>query len=160
MSDVTISVNFLRWRRLMLELKRRGGGRRESGAFLLGLRDGQSLRVKDVVYYDDLDPNALDQGYVNFHADGFSALWSHCRKARLDVLADIHTHPGGNTSQSELDRTNPMMAERGHLALIVPHFAAGPWWSKRGISLFEYEANYRWKDLSGALPSRLCLTVF
>lgn len=160
MSNAALSINFLRWRRLMLELKRRGGGRRESGAFLLGRRSLTELRVTDVAYYDDLDPHSLDQGYVNFQAVGFSALWAHCRKVKLDVMADIHTHPGDNTSQSELDRTNPMMAERGHLALIVPNFAAGPWWTRQGTSLFEYEANYRWTNLTKELSRRLVVTVF
>lgn len=160
MSSAVLSINFLRWRRLMRELKQRGSGRRESGAFLLGRRTPSELRVTDVAYYDDLDPHSLDQGYVNFQAVGFSALWSHCRKVKLDVLADIHTHPGGNTSQSELDRTNPMMAERGHLALIVPNFASGPWWSRQGTSLFEYEANYRWTNLTKEMSWRLVVTVF
>lgn len=159
MSSDALSINFLRWRSLMLELKRRGGGQRESGAFLLGTRSPSCLRVRGVAYYDDLDPHSLDEGYVHFKAVGFSALWAHCRKVKMDVLADIHTHPGTNTSQSELDRTNPMMAEAGHLALIVPKFASGPWWNIEGVSLFEYESKYRWRDLSRELQARLKITI-
>lgn len=50
--------------------------------------------------------------------------------------------------QSPADRDNPMVAERGHLALIVPEFArrrVGP--SELGI--YEYEGDHRWRDLTG-----------
>ena len=40
----------------------------------------------------------------------------------LEVVADVHTHPGG-VGQSQTDRDNPMIPEVGHVALIVPNFA-------------------------------------
>jgi proteasome lid subunit RPN8/RPN11 len=43
----------------------------------------------------------------------------------MEVLADVHTHPGLDSSQSETDRTHPMISESGHVALIVPSYAKG-----------------------------------
>lgn len=132
------------WRAGLAELRRRGGGRRESGAFLLGTRDGERRAVSRFVFYDDLDPRSLDTGIVVFDGAGYGPLWRMCREAGLQVVADVHTHPGV-ARQSPADRDNPMVAERGHLALIVPEFVrrrVGP--SELGI--YEYEGDHRWRD--------------
>ena len=135
------------WRAGLTELHRRGGGRRESGAFLLGSRDGARRGIDRFVFYDDLDPGSLDTGIVVFDGAGYGPLWRMCRETGLQVVADVHTHPGV-ARQSPADRDNPMVAERGHLALIVPEFAqrrVGP--SELGI--YEYEGDHRWRDLTG-----------
>ncbi len=140
------------WRAGLDELHRRGGGRRESGAFLLGSRDGDRCRVNRFVFYDDLDPHSLDTGIVIFDGVGYGPLWRMCRETGLQVVADVHTHPG-IARQSPSDRDNPMVAERGHLALIVPEFArrrVGP--SELGI--YEYEGDHRWRDRTGKKASK------
>ena len=49
------------WRHLKAKLRERGRHCcRESGAFLLGHREGGTARIVDFVLYDDLDPHALD----------------------------------------------------------------------------------------------------
>ncbi len=135
------------WRAGLTELRRRGDGRRESGAFLLGSRDGERRAISRFVFYDDLDPGSLDTGIVVFDGVGYGPLWRMCRETGLQVVADVHTHPG-ISRQSSADRDNPMVAERGHLALIVPEFArrrVGP--SELGI--YEYEGDHRWCDHTG-----------
>lgn len=126
------------WRRLVGELRRRGQGRRESGAFLLGVRRGEIAFVRDFICYDDLDPNALDKGYVTFHSQGLKALWAQCRSRQMDVIADVHTHPGPNTRQSELDQRHPMIPVNGHIALIVPNFGNTVQWQLDGVGVHEY----------------------
>ena len=59
------------WRRLIKDLRRRGHGHRESGAFLLGTRGPKQDVVRAYVCYDDLDPQALDTGIVIFGSAGF-----------------------------------------------------------------------------------------
>jgi proteasome lid subunit RPN8/RPN11 len=132
----------------MRELARRGSGSRESGAFLLGQVDRRGRReVQRFAYYDDLDPHALDTGIVVFHASGYSALWRLCEETGLAVVADVHTHPHG-ARQSEPDRKNPMIAQRGHVAVIVPDFAQrvtrGP-----ELGIYEYQGAHQWTDYSG-----------
>src|SRR6266404_8581 len=57
------SCSWLLWMRLLRNLRSRGNGTRESGAFLLGHReDANRCRVVDYLLYDDIDPHALDSG--------------------------------------------------------------------------------------------------
>ncbi len=112
------------WANLGAELGRRAGGLRESGAFLLAQR-GTGRHVTRVEYFDDLDPAALNGGVV-LRAGAFSKLWDLCDREDLRVVGDIHTHPTGWVSQSDIDRANPLIARAGHVALIAPNLAARP----------------------------------
>jgi proteasome lid subunit RPN8/RPN11 len=130
----------------MAELHRRTSHRHESGAFELGHERGGRREATDVVYYDDLDPAAYASGVCILKADAFSKLWAMCRARALTVVADIHTHPGG-AFHSKADRSNPMVARSGHIAIIVPDFAAPPVrYDKLGI--YEYQGDHRWTDRS------------
>lgn len=142
------------WEAGQAELRRRGGGRRESGAFLLGSIHGRRRRVERFVYYDDLDPCALDSGIVALDGSAYGPLWSLCRRTGLSVVADVHTHPR-RAFFSEADRAHPMVDEPGHLALVLPDFAAtscsrgdmGTW------ALYEYGGvgpggRHEWIDLA------------
>jgi proteasome lid subunit RPN8/RPN11 len=140
-----------RWTGLLAELDQRGERQHEAGAFLLGARSGDLREVQDVVFYDDLEPDAYNSGVCILHAPAFAVLWSMCRARGLTVVGDIHTH-GEGASQSEADRTNPMVAREGHIAIIVPNFAMGhP--PRETLSVFEYRGNHAWTDHSGA-PAR------
>jgi proteasome lid subunit RPN8/RPN11 len=110
------------WDALITELGRRGAGRRESGAFLLCDRNGDPRRVTRVVYFDDLDPACLT-GAIEFDGLAYSKLWDICDAEDRRVVGDIHTHPGPSVRQSGIDAENPMIAQSGHIALIVPDYA-------------------------------------
>jgi proteasome lid subunit RPN8/RPN11 len=109
------------WETILLDLQRRGRGEVESGGFLLGVRHGDGCLVREFLAYDDVDPNAL-QGAILFDGSRMDVVWDRCRQQKLEVVADVHTHPGGY-GQSSIDRANPMIPERGHIALIIPNFA-------------------------------------
>jgi hypothetical protein len=140
------------WVRLVRSMWRRGGKRRESGAFLLGTRATAGRdRVRAFALYDDLDPHALDTGVVVFAPSGFGALWALCCRLGYEVLADAHTHANDDTRQSEADRLNPMIPEDGHVALILPKFA-GTWgWKFRDVSIYEYAGDYQWRNWSRSI---------
>lgn len=134
------------WRTAMTELDRRGARRHEAGVFFLGsMINGQRL-VEDLVFYDDLDANAYQTGVCVLHAPAFAHLWSICRERKLTVVADAHTH-GGVAIQSESDRTNPMVARSGHVAIIVPNFAIAPV-PMGQLGIYEYQGNHTWSDRS------------
>ena len=78
-SDLRIAR--MTWLSLVWQLRRRGGGGRESGAFLLGPRMGG--RVSSFVCYDDLDPRSLDTGIIRFDGRGYVPLWKRCRDLSL-----------------------------------------------------------------------------
>lgn len=113
-----------RWDELIRELRQRGRGERESGAFLLA-RAGARARntVARIVYFDDVDPTCLTGG-ITIQSSGFTALWKICAEHSLRVIGDVHTHPSHFVNQSDIDQANPMIATRGHVAVIVPDFAS------------------------------------
>lgn len=139
MASAAFQVSRRRWRQMFAELDRRGGRRRESGAFLLADADGS--RVRAVVYYDDLDADCLTGG-VSFASAGFTALWQICAQRRLRVVADIHTHPGPGVGQSDIDATNPMISTRGHVAIIAPEYGRPARVDECGVHI--YLGSHRW----------------
>ena len=144
------------WLVLMGELRRRGRGKTESGAFLLGKREGGRRLFETCVFYDDLDANAYRTGVCVLYADAFEKLWGLCRATGVQVLADVHTHEG-DAVQSKADRCNPMVARPGHLALIVERFASAPVRRHR-MGLYRYEGSHAWTDLSGWRSRRVLKT--
>ena len=147
-----ILCNTAVWCAGVKELKRRAGGQRESGAFLLG-SIGKVRRIEEFVFYDDIDPNALRNGIVEIDGRQLGDLWVHCRKTGRPVVADIHVHPR-DFRQSDTDRANPIMAEEGHIAIILPYFAAQAT-SPGGIGVYEYLGSRQWRDRSFDRPSPL-----
>jgi proteasome lid subunit RPN8/RPN11 len=134
------------WFELLAELRRRGGGYREAGAFLLGTRSETGERtVSAFILYDDVDPDAL-RGFILFDGSKMDRVWDRCAKLGMQVVADVHTHPGGH-GQSSTDQENPMIPERGHLALIVPNFADRNY-RPGEIGIFEFRGRDGWVDHS------------
>lgn len=138
-----LSCSRLLWRRLMNDLRVHGRhGSRESGAFLLGNRHRGRARIVDFVLYDELDPRCLESGIVHFDGHHFGALWNLCKQRGLMVVADVHTHPNG-AQQSSSDQAHPMITRPGHLALIIPRFAASPV-RLTDVGIYCYLGNKRW----------------
>ena len=133
------------WFDLIGELRRRGAGRRESGAFLLAATG--SRRVQRAAYYDDLCPGCLDEGFIVFENSGYVNLTQLCQSMGLCVVADVHTHPGAWTNQSEADREHPMMPRSGHIALIIPSFARSNRHNLRGVGAYLYSGDGCWSDI-------------
>ena len=132
------------WRELIATLRKRGKGRsRESGAFLLGHRDGVRARIVGFVPYDALDPHCLDTGIVRFDGRFFGSLWELCKRLGVTVVADVHTHPG-SSDQSISDQNHPMISRSGHIALILPRFAAEPL-LLHDIGMYVYQGAKNWR---------------
>jgi proteasome lid subunit RPN8/RPN11 len=142
--EYRINCSSRRWRWIVSELERRGGRQHEAGVFLLGFEHGKRREVTEAVFYDDLDPDAYASGVCVLQGDAFAKLWAMCRKKQLTVVADVHTHPGA-AFQSMSDKTNPMVARAGHVAIIVPNFAAGPLRAHQ-LGIYEYRGNHEWID--------------
>lgn len=149
-----ITIPILLWRRLIIQLRRRGQGRSESGAFLLAPQNAIANRVTAFVCYDELDPDAYQGGAIEFHAVGHAALWEHCKNSNLRVIADVHTHPGRGVGQSCIDQRNPMIPLKGHTALIVSNFAHTRWWTLDEVGVYEYLGNFKWGSHAVASGNR------
>ena len=163
-SDPTIStirLPVLVWARLIFDLRRRGAGKGESGAFLFGREGENPPRVIAYVCYDDFDPDAYQNGAIAFHAVGYAALWKHCKENKLEVLADVHTHPGFDVHQSGIDQRHPMLPVTGHTAMIIANYANTAWWSLRAVGIYEYLGNFRWcAHTASEQPPRIKLTLW
>ena len=148
------------WARALADLRRRGRGRGESGAFLLGATNDDT-RIRRYLCYDDLDPHAYQSGAIAFHAAGYAALWRYCRERQFQVLGDVHTHPGADVRQSPIDQRHPMVPMQGHTAIIVPNYGRTPWWSLKNIGVYEYLGEFKWRTRGPAEhPRRLKLSIW
>lgn len=127
-------------------LRERGRGHRDSGGFLLGRRVDGLRTIEAFLPYDDVDPHAL-QGAILFDGSKMDVVWDLCRREGLEVIADVHTHPGGGVGQSRTDRDNPMIPEVGHVAIIVPNFADRTYLPGE-IGIYEYRGRRQWTDRS------------
>ena len=117
-------------------------------------RDGSRRpQVVAVAYYDDLDPGCLTGG-ITFTADGYTALAALCRRDGLQVVADIHTHPGRNVRQSPTDAAHPMTALPGHIALIAPHYARGAT-SPADLGVHVLQTGGQWQSAYGRDAARI-----
>jgi len=138
------------WSAGVAELARRTRGEsRESGAYLLGRsrRDG-SKEILEFIFYDDIDPAALDTGVVIIRQTALPRLWALCRARGYGVIADVHVHPYG-FGQSASDKANPVMPRAGHIALILPDFARnGP--APGSIGMYEFLGEGAWAEHSRA----------
>lgn len=136
------------WERLVGELHgRTEGERHESGAFLLGHHTEQGRRVTDVLYFDDLHPDVHARGVVELPAAAFRTLWAIVRARGLQVVADVHVHPH-SAGQSWIDRQNPLIATRGHVAIILPNFAR-PRIRRWSVGMYVYEGDHQWQAVGG-----------
>jgi hypothetical protein len=116
-------------------------------------RRGKTSRVSRVVYFDDLDPDCLN-GAIHFHGEAYGKLWNICDRESMRVLADIHTHPGEWVGQSSIDAENPMVAKRGHLALIAPNLATRAV-APAAVGVHEYRGEEGWVSSFGRAAERL-----
>lgn len=139
------------WMAMIEELGQRGHGGRESGAFLLTDRAGDRRTVTRVVYLDDLDPACLTGG-IEFHGLAYSKLWDICDADQRVVIGDAHTHPGCSVLQSNIDAQNPMVAQKGHVALIIPDFAARPV-QPHEVGVHQYDGG-GWQSWTGREAAR------
>jgi proteasome lid subunit RPN8/RPN11 len=144
--DHRLSCSSRLWKQLLRDLRARGGGRRESGAFLLGLKAGERRYITHYVLYDDLDPHSLDTGIVTFNGQHYGKLWAICRERQESVVGDVHVHPG-LSHQSQSDRDHPMLSVAGHLSLIIPHFARTPV-QRREIGIYRYRHDGGWDTIN------------
>lgn len=146
MANEQIQIPVLTWRRLVGELAERGAGIRETGAFLMGKKGDEGRSVVDYLCYDDLDRRALTHGIVEFHRGGFSKLWDICKDRNLQVLADVHTHPTRDVRQSYIDKANPMLPVRGHVALILPKYGRSSKWTLTPAGIYRFAGGGRWDN--------------
>lgn len=144
MCKARFEISKQKWSELINQLKVGGNGINESGAFLLASK-GTNV-ISDFICYDQLDPTCYDSKIIVFQTAGYRILWEYCLKNNLIVVADVHTHPHKWIGQSLADMQHPMILQKGHIALIVPNYANGRIHSLRGVGVYEYQGENKWKS--------------
>lgn len=140
------------WDGLVAQLHARTGGEtHESGAFLLGQMTEHGRRVSEVLYFDDLHPEVHARGVVDLPAAAFRRLWAIVRERGVQVVGDVHVHPH-SARQSLIDRQNPLIAMRGHVAIILPNFAR-PRIRRWSVGVYVYEGDHQW-EMGGGCGQR------
>jgi len=133
---------------LVADLARSGAGVVESGAFLLGTLDSDERHVTGYLPYEAVASQSRRRpAYVAFTAEEMARAWDYCYRSKVQVVADVHTHPAG-PMQSLSDRAHPIVSLAGHVALIVPHFALhNP--QPADLGVHQFLGGGRWRSLFG-----------
>ena len=117
---------------MVTELGDRGHGEIESGAFLLADRAGDQAHRDPGRLPRRPRPELPDRRHPLRRPRLQQAVGHLRRREATVVIGDVHTHPGRGVHQSGIDAGNPMIAQEGHVALIVPDFAKHPIGAERG----------------------------
>lgn len=144
-AEPRLSMDRELWAELTHELHRRTEDCHESGAFLLGDIQVSERRATKAVYYDDIEPKAYERGICTLGSCAFARLWGLCADSGLSVVADVHVH-FSSARQSRIDARNPMIAQPGHLALILPNLARPPI-HLGSVGIYEYLGSHQWRSL-------------
>lgn len=134
---------------LVADLARSGAGVAESGAFLLGTLDREERQVTGYLPYEAVAAQSRRRhAYVAFTAEEMARAWDYCYRHKVQVVADVHTHPAGPI-QSLSDRAHPIVSLVGHVALIVPHFALRKP-QPADLGVHQFLGGGRWRSLFDA----------
>lgn len=142
------------WLSLIIGLRKRAQGTRESGGFLLTYPN--SSVINEIAFYDQFDKKVSETGIIQFK--GAVKLYKYLALNKKIIAMDIHTHPTKDTRQSISDKKHPMVRIPGHIAMIAPKFASDYTMMPKDCSIYEYCGGYEWKKFErNGLPLKLTL---
>jgi len=119
--------------------------------------DGYRLADIGIVTTLTIPRAELAPGYFRVPADAMSAAGQHLRLFEMSRLAQVHTHPSGETGHSPTDDQLAYSQRRGSLSIVLPHHAA------RRPSIAEGALHVRgelgWRRLNAAEAAEQVLIV-
>ena len=109
----------------------------------------------EVVFLDDF-PGV--EGFARFHKvsrEAVTALFRYLQQKNLQLIADVHSHPGTWVGLSEIDMEHPLEFRVGFLSLVLPSYAT-PKPDIGTVGVHEYIGNMEWETLTPeAVPTRI-----
>ena len=136
------------WERTWAGLRSRGDGEREAACIWAGTRGPDVWKVDEVLFFDAFDGGA--EAGLLFHVtsrEATTSLFALLRERRLQIIADVHTHPADWVDLSLTDAAHPIEYRIGLLALVLPNFAEdAPELSIVGVH--EYLGSGAWRRLT------------
>ena len=124
----------------------RTGGRQrcETVVLWLGRRNGDIAEV-----YEAYRPEQqVDIDYFRILPEGMRALMSRLRQTRMQILAQVHSHPEA-AFHSRADDHWAIVRHEGALSLVVPDFAAGTSddnFAEKAVA-FRLDTDNAWKEV-------------
>ncbi len=134
------------WEKTVHGLRKRSGGRRESGCLWVGKRE-QTWLIQDAFFLDDFPGTKRHSQFHRTPRSAISMMFEMLREKEYQIIADIHTHPSFWVGLSEVDKRNPIEYRVGLIAMIFPYFARRDC-SFKNIGVHEYLGVHKWRDLS------------
>lgn len=144
-SHLHIPLNL--WEQVHLLLRDRSAGQRESGAVILGTGNSTKARIASKVlgYHELCDDRATDV-FVELSEAGKLKLYSQLEREKLQLVAMVHTHPGGWVGLSPIDQANQLSSRVGFWSIVLPHFGKQPW--DLDLVGFHIRQNRGWHQLA------------
>lgn len=128
-------------------LKERSSGEVEALCIWAGKRDGNGSRVQEVMFLDSI--NGVE-AYPLFHRisrEATAEIFKYLSSKKLQIIADVHTHPDEWVGLSKIDREHPLEYRVGFTSLVLPHFGdVEP--SISGLGMHRYLGNLKWHELT------------
>lgn len=155
MNKPEILISTTQWKETWAGLKIRGQESREALCVWAGDRKSQPWKVLEVVFLDDF-PGV--EGFARFHRvsrEAVTALFRCLHQKNLQLIADVHSHPGSWVGLSDIDMEHPLEFRVGFLSLVLPSYAI-PKPDIGAVGVHEYIGNMEWKTLTAeAVLSRI-----
>jgi len=123
----------------LLQGSRGADGRHEGLAVWVGRREGDAQVVTAVSA-----PTADHQRRrVHAGATAMGAVLQHARARRLVFIAQVHSHPGADTTHSDADDQEVFMPGEGMFSVVVAHYGDGGFTQAGGVGLHQFQGG-RW----------------
>ena len=98
----------------------------ERVAYLDGIRNGDGTSLGMGIVTTVTVPHAVQSaGHFTVSAQEMSRAGAHLRRHGLVRLAQVHTHPGHDTSHSPIDDESAYSRKAGAVSIVLPWHAAG-----------------------------------
>lgn len=138
-----IKISSSLWQKTQKGLATRGAGERESACLWVGQRGKEIWLVKGIIFLDDIPGTISNRRYHHTPKEVVNKIYQVLRNEGLQIIADVHTHPGGNVEMSNLDKNHPIEYRIGLLSIILPNFGFAPV-TLRNTGFHEYLGNDKW----------------
>ena len=128
-------------------LRRIGRDGCEGFALWAGVREDDVFHVTECIIPAQSALRYGDGVCVRVEGDELFKLSVHLFEAGLQLVAQLHSHPG-NAYHSETDDTFPIATTVGAFSLVVPHFARAPFALDR-CAIYRLLPDDGWVELQG-----------
>ena len=149
MSSHIVRIKSDLWKLTWEGLSKRSDGRIESLCIWAGQRSPDVSVVTEVIFLDGIEGV---EGFALFHRitrEATAQIFAILKDKGLQIVADVHTHPGDWVGLSDTDREHPLEYRVGFISIVLPYFGrTDP--MQEDIGMHRYEGNHQWHHMDEA----------